>query len=182
MSPLAGMRWNWPVLASAASIIGCAVPVAANQYLTDAQSLQVIFGADVSVKHDNKFLSEEQRRQLESASGLRFRESSYDFFIVEHQEKLAGYALVLDEIGKSEPITFMVGMTPEGKVMDVTIMIFRESRGWEVKEPRFLHQFHNKRASDPVQIDRDLINYSGATLSSRAIARGPERTAKRHAA
>ena len=175
MSPFAGMRWNWPVLASAASIVGCAVPAAANQYLTETQSLQIIFGADVAVRHETRSLSEEQRKQLESSSSLRFRESSYDFSIVEHEGKLAGYALILEETGKSEPITFMVGMTPEGKVLDVAIMIFRESRGWEVKEPRFLHQFHNKRVSDPIQIDRDLINYSGATLSSKAIARGVKR-------
>lgn len=175
MNPFAGIRWNWPVLASAASIVGCAVPAAANQYLTEAQSLQVIFGADVAVRHETKFLSEEQRMRLESASGLRFRESSCNFSIIERQGKLAGYALILDEIGKSEPITFMVGISPEGKVIDVAVMIFRESRGWEVKESRFLHQFHNKRVSDPIQIDRDLINYSGATLSSRAIARGVKR-------
>jgi hypothetical protein len=69
----------------------------------------------------------------------------------------------------------MVGMTPEGEVLDVAVMVFRESRGWEVKEKRFLRQFHNKRASDPIQIDRDIINYSGATLSSKAIARGVKR-------
>ena len=175
MSPFAGMRWNWPVLASAASIVGCAVPAAANQYLTEAQSLQVIFGADIAVRHETRSLSEEQRKQLESAGGLRFREPSYSFSIIERQGKLIGYALILDEIGKSEPITFMVGMSPEGKIIDVAVMVFRESRGWEVKEPRFLRQFHNKRASDPIQIDRDLINYSGATLSSRAIARGVKR-------
>ena len=175
MSPLRGMHWNWPVLASAASIVGCAVPAAANQYLTEPQSLQVIFGADVAVRHETKSLSEEQRNHLESVTGLRFREPSYNFSIVEHQGKIAGYALILDEIGKSEPITFMVGMSPEGKVIDVAVMIFRESRGWEVKESRFLHQFHNKRANDPIQIDRDVINYSGATLSSRAIARGVKR-------
>jgi FAD:protein FMN transferase len=175
MNPFAGMRWNWPVLASAATIVSCAVPAAANQYLTEAQALQVIFGADVAIKHETKSLSEDQRKKLESASGLRFRESSYSFSIVERRGKLAGYALILDEIGKSEPITFMVGISPEGKVIDIAIMVFRESRGWEVKESRFLHQFHNKRASDPIQIDRDLINYSGATLSSRAIARGVKR-------
>jgi len=30
----------------------------------------------------------------------------------------------MNEIGKTEPITFMVGMSPEGKVMEVVIMAF----------------------------------------------------------
>src|SRR5262249_44837730 len=76
------------------------------------------------------------------------------------------------EIGKSEPITFMVCMTSEGKVAEVAVMEFRENRGWEVKEKRFLNQFHGKTAKNSIRVDEDIINYTGATLSSKAIARG----------
>jgi thiamine biosynthesis lipoprotein ApbE/Na+-translocating ferredoxin:NAD+ oxidoreductase RnfG subunit len=135
----------------------------------------VIFGQDVVAKREVKNLTDAERKALEASSSLHFPEPSYTFYVVQKQGKLAGYALVLDEIGKSEPITFMVGMSPEGKVIDVAVMVFRETRGWEVKEKRFLRQFRGKRVGDPIQIDRDIINYSGATLSSRALARGAKR-------
>jgi hypothetical protein len=59
-----------------------------------------------------------------------------------------------------------------GKVTDVIILVYRESRGAEVRDPRFLKQFRGKTRRDSVQVDRDILNYSGATLSSQALARG----------
>lgn len=165
----------WPWLATSAALVGCAIPAAGQVFLTETQALQVIFGQDVVAKRDSKSLTDAERKKLEASSGLHFPEPAYAFFVVERQGQVAGYALVLDEIGKSEPITFMAGMTPEGKVIDVAVLVFRESRGWEIKEKRFLRQFRGKRVGDPIQIDRDIINYSGATLSSKALARGVKR-------
>jgi len=63
-------------------------------------------------------------------------------------------------------------MTARLEVTDVAVMVYRETRGGEVKEQRFLRQFHGKKLSDPIQVNRDIVNYTGATLSSHAIARG----------
>lgn len=157
------------------ALAACAMPTSGQVFLNEAQALQVIFGPDVTATRDVKSLTGAQRRRLEQSSGLHFPESSYTFLVAARQHKLVGYGLVIDEIGKSEPITFMVGMGVDGKVIDVAFMVFRETRGAEVKEKRFLRQFHGKRIGDPVQIDRDIINYSGATLSSKALARGVKR-------
>ena len=81
----------------------------------------------------------------------------------------------MNEIGKTEPITFMVGINDQGKVTEVVIMVFRENRGWEVKEKRFLNQFKNKTVHSPIRVEEDIINYTGATLSSKAVARGVKR-------
>jgi len=58
-------------------------------------------------------------------------------------------------------------MSPGGKVTEVVIMIFRENRGWEVKEKRFLNQFRGKMLRNSIRVDEDIINYTGATLSSK---------------
>jgi len=78
----------------------------------------------------------------------------------------------MNEIGKHEYITFIVGVTPKGEVGDVAVMEYRETRGEEVKDRRFLRQFHGKKLTDPITVDRDIENYTGATLSSHAIATG----------
>jgi FMN-binding domain len=54
-------------------------------------------------------------------------------------------------------------------------MEYRESRGGKVKEQRFLSQFHGKTSDDPIRVNQDIVNYTGATLSSYAIARGVRR-------
>jgi FAD:protein FMN transferase len=68
-----------------------------------------------------------------------------------------------------------VGVSPRGKVLEVAVMEYRESRGSEVKERRFLSQFRGKTSSDPIRVNQDIVNYTGATLSSYAIARGVRR-------
>src|SRR5262249_19236525 len=158
-----------------AAFSAAAIPVHAEVYLTESQALGVILGEKAVVRREQKSLDPELRRKLEQSSNLRFPESTFTFFIATLDGKPAKYALVLNEIGKTEPITFMVGMSLEGKVTEVVIMEFRENRGWEVKEKRFLNQFRGKTVRNAIRVDEDIINYTGATLSSKAVARGVKR-------
>src|SRR5215475_2411905 len=162
-------------LTTAAALAASAVPASAEVYLTEAQALGVILGDKAIVRREQKTLDLAMRKKLEQENNLRFPESAYTFFIAAQDGRPSKYALVLNEIGKTEPITFMVGMSPEGKITEVVIMEFRENRGWEVKEKRFLNQFRGKTVRNAIRVDEDIINYTGATLSSKAIARGVKR-------
>lgn len=162
-------------LTATAVMAAAAVPAAGEVYLNEAQALAVIFGDKAVVRREQRFLDDATRAKLERASNLRFPETSYTFFIAAQGGQPEKYAVQISEIGKTEPITFMVGMSAAGKVTDVAIMVFRENRGWEVKEKRFLNQFRGKSLKNAVRVDEDIINYTGATLSSKAVARGVKR-------
>ena len=45
---------------------------------------------------------------------------------------------------------------------------FREARGSEVRTKRFNVQYEGKSVLDPVRINKDIINISGATMSVRS--------------
>jgi hypothetical protein len=77
-------------------------------------------------------------------------------------------AWVLDEIGKERPITVGI-VVDHGRVEKVRVLIYRESRGWEVKSPAFTAQFSGARLADGMQLDRAIDGISGATLSVRAL-------------
>mgnify|MGYP000501211440 CR=1 FL=1 len=79
-------------------------------------------------------------------------------------------AWVLEEIGKERPITIGV-LIADNQVVSVTILAFRESRGWEVKFPFFTQQFVGMQLSDKQKLDRSIDNITGATLSVRAVKR-----------
>ena len=85
------------------------------------------------------------------------------------EDRLLGYAIVAEEIGKYRPITFMVGIDPTFQVRAVAILVYRESRGGEVRRARFLRQYVGKSAADPIRINRDIINITGATMSVRSL-------------
>jgi thiamine biosynthesis lipoprotein ApbE/Na+-translocating ferredoxin:NAD+ oxidoreductase RnfG subunit len=162
-------------LTASAVMAASAVPAAGEVYLNEAQALAIVLGERAVVRKEQKTLDEALRTKLERSSNLRFPEGSYTFFIAGQAGQAEKYAIQMNEIGKTEPITFMVGISPEGKVAEVVIMIFRENRGWEVKEKRFLNQFRGKTLRASIRVDEDIINYTGATLSSKAVARGVKR-------
>lgn len=77
-------------------------------------------------------------------------------------------AWVLDEIGKTEPIT--IGVTIEsGNVSAVRVLEFRESRGWEIRYPFFTDQFNGARLDGRLTLDRSIDGITGATLSVIAV-------------
>ena len=79
-------------------------------------------------------------------------------------------AWVLEETGKEKPITtgFVINNT---KIERVRVLIFRESRGWEVRHTFFTEQFDNAGLKDNMELDRNIDNISGATLSVRAMSK-----------
>lgn len=79
-------------------------------------------------------------------------------------------AWVLDEIGKEQPITVGFVIGPTG-IERLRILIYRESRGAEVRYPAFTGQFSGARLSADKTLDRPINGISGATLSVRAVDR-----------
>lgn len=81
-------------------------------------------------------------------------------------------AWVLNEIGKEKPITtgFVIH---DQKIERVRVLIFRESRGWEVRHTFFTEQFDNASLNKDQELglDKNIDNISGATLSVRAITK-----------
>ena len=86
-------------------------------------------------------------------------------------------AIVDDQIGQHEPITFAVRLSADCKVERVEIMVYREAYGEGVRAARFRGQFTGKKAVDPMRAGREIQIVSGATVSSRSLAIGVRRAA-----
>lgn len=145
----------------------------AHVLLTPAEAVREVFPL-AATYHVHEFTpSASQRSRLEESLGRRLFEPTYPFLVVyDAAGALQGYALVTDERGKYRPITFMVGVTPDFRVSDTAVMVYRETRGGEVQRERFLRQYRGRTLRDPIQINRDIINISGATISVRSMNAG----------
>lgn len=75
---------------------------------------------------------------------------------------------VLDEVGKDLPITAGV-VVRDGAIDQMRVLVFRESRGWEVKYPFFTSQFSMARLTEDYRLNRHVDGITGATLSVRAM-------------
>ena len=158
-------------IAAAASRAG-----AQEMLLTREQAVREIFPEVARTADERRALAAAAKRDLERTLGRRIVEDTIDVVkVYDAQGTLRGYAVVTEEIGKYRPITFMVGATPELRVRDVAVMVYRESRGGDVKRRRFLAQYRGKSAKDPIDLGRDIINISGATISVRSLNAGVKR-------
>lgn len=158
------------LLMSGCLLLGAVARLAAQEqtvYLTLDQAPKALFpGAQMTRK--DVAATPAFRDQIKAKLGRlqpSVWEPSYVTFTANQDGKTIGYAVVVDEIGKVSPITFIVSVTPDFKVRDVAVMVYREIRGGEITQRRFLAQYKGKRASDPIQLDRDVVGITGATLS-----------------
>jgi len=77
---------------------------------------------------------------------------------------------ILEETGKEELITagFVV---VAGRIDHVRVLVYRESRGQEVRQASFLKQFRDAKLANGNRLDRDIDGIVGATLSVGAMER-----------
>ncbi|MDQ6983685.1 MAG: FMN-binding protein, partial [Ghiorsea sp.] len=75
---------------------------------------------------------------------------------------------ILNEIGKEENIT--VGFViANQRIEELKVLVFRESRGWEIKHDFFTRQFKQLFLQDDLRLNQKIDSITGATLSVRAV-------------
>lgn len=117
----------------------------------------------------------EKIRQRMGKTKTSLWEDSYVTFVAKKGEATLGYAVIVEEIGKHRPITFVVGVGTDGKIKDVALMVYREAYGGEVRDRRFLQQYKGKELKASLLPYRDIQNISGATLSVEAVGRASKK-------
>ena len=162
----------WLVLPVAA----LSVPAYATSYLTVEEAQRLMFpGATLEPAFVT--LSDAQRAVIASAAGVAVPSKDVHVWRVAG----GGFFFVDEVIGKHEAIGYALGLNADGSVKQVEILDYREAYGWEVRNEKWRRQFVGKTAANPVLLDRDIRNISGATLSSRHVTEGVRRLLKTHA-
>jgi hypothetical protein len=109
------------------------------------------------------WLSGERRTAVEHILGHR-----YPTLRVRYWRTGQRSAWILEEVGKEQPITVGI-IVDDGHIERIKVLIFRESRGWEIRHPFFTDQFKAAKLNPDRELDRHIDGISGATLSVRAM-------------
>jgi len=150
-------------------------PAFAAHYLSVEQAQKALFPEATHFAPTNVTLTPEIKRQVEQASGVRVRSAMQPVWRAEAGGKMIGWFVLDEVIGKHELITYAVALGMDGAVQGVEILDYRETRGAEVRNPRWRAQFTGKKPGDALQLDEDIKNISGATLSCRSMTNGIKR-------
>lgn len=146
-----------------------ASPANAEVYLTKEQALQLILGEHHGAVYEPHAVTQEIEKEIRKLRLPRFLTKKIHFFVKKGGEKKDWqYALIDNVIGKHQPITYIAGFDTNGHITQVEIMIFREIRGWEVRERRFLKQLEHHSPDDKTTATTPQ-HITGATISCEAI-------------
>jgi hypothetical protein len=147
----------------------------AEVFMTEEDAVKIMLAGSERVRKDVIRLSQEKKDVIEQRIGWKFPEESFELYIGETGDSIDGYAMVHNTIGKHKHMTYMVGVDNRGACTDVELLVFREAKGSEVRRKRFNAQYEGKTVSDPIRINKDIINITGATMSVRSISAGVKR-------
>jgi Na+-translocating ferredoxin:NAD+ oxidoreductase RnfG subunit len=147
----------------------------AEVFMSEEEAVKIILPKSQRVRKEVIELTQEKKGLIEQRIGWKFPENAFELYIGETGDKIDGYAMVHNTIGKHKHMTYMVGVDANGACSDVELLVFREARGSEVGRKRFNSQYEGKTVSDPIRINKDIINLTGATMSVRSISAGVKR-------
>lgn len=144
-------------------------------YLSYQDALKLFFANSNEVKKEKKVISQKEKEDLKKILGYEPEMPVYNFYLGLSGTKIDGYAIIDHEVGKVSPITFITHISPEGKILQMEVMVYREAHGGEVAQKRFTAQFKNHGYPETLRIGSPIKNITGATLSSRAMVKGANR-------
>jgi len=107
-------------------------------------------------------LTSTQSKQLKSILGHK-----YDSTKIRYWQANGKTAWILEEIGKSRPITTGL-VVKAGKIVEIKVLVYRESHGWEVTRPFFTKQFVGASLNGK-SLNKRIDGIVGATLSVNAL-------------
>ncbi len=166
---------NWPHIVAVAVVAATAAPASATDYLSVPDAQRVLLPQARSFVPFQVVLTAPQLGQIKRLSGVPQRTNQPRIWRAMSGAATIGWVLVDEVIGKHEFITYATAISPDGHVLGVEILSYRESHGGQVRDERWRSRFRGKTLADPFKLNQDIPNISGATLSSRNITDGVKR-------
>ena len=165
------VKWAAPP----AIIVSIACPAYCTQYLTIEQAQKLAFPTATRFAEAHVVFKPSDVAAIEQRSGEKVRARGQQVWRALVEDRLVGFFIVDYVIGKHLVIDYAVALDPSGRVGHLEILEYRESYGGEITNRSWLSQFVGKTSRDPLELEQDIRNISGATLSSRHVTEGVKR-------
>jgi Na+-translocating ferredoxin:NAD+ oxidoreductase RnfG subunit len=156
-------------------LIASCVAARAERYLTVEQARKLAFPKGDRFKEKVLRFTREQAKEIETRSGVPVKAEGNRVFYAYQGAQLVGVLFIDHVLGKHEIIDYSVAISPEGKVLGIEILEYRESYGYEIRNPKWRKQFVGAKAGDRLRLNKDIYNISGATMSCRHVTDGTKR-------
>lgn len=147
----------------------------ATTYFTADSVKRALFPSATGFVDRSLSLTKPQMTDISKAARTRVTNNRVAAFDMQGASGRLGTLFIDKVYGKHEFITYAVALDASGAVRGVEIMDYRETYGYEVRNAKWRAQFAGKRHGEPLRIDAEVKNISGATLSCVHITEGVRR-------
>ena len=166
------MQYEWLITAAVAAAFAPSAPVAyAAEYLSAEAARRAAF-PDASEFQPVQIAADVKAAVSREAGRFAVEPRIWRVLADGHG---IGWFMLDEVIGKVDLITYALAVDAGGTVKSLDVLAYRESHGDAIRLAAWRAQFAGKRASDPVRVDADIRNLSGATLSCRHVTEGVRR-------
>ncbi|ABV86038.1 FMN-binding protein [Shewanella pealeana] len=111
------------------------------------------------------WIDDETKEVIESILSHSFRKMRLRYWQQDNES-----VWIMDEIGKEAPITVGIHVK-DGAISQTKVLVYRESRGDEVRHDFFTDQFKSAKLTPELKLDTHIDGITGATLSVRALTK-----------
>lgn len=141
----------------------------AAEFLTFDDALKLAFPDSGKVERFRPEVTPDQQRAILERSQSRAEAKLGGVYVGHSGGVIDGVAYVDHVIGRTEFITWLCVLTPDGAVRRMEVMAYREPYGGEIRDRAFLRQFEGKGPDSVLRAGREIANIGGATLSVNAL-------------
>lgn len=150
-------------------------------FLTQQEALGMAFPEPAAVERASAFLDQ---AQLDSArtlagSGVRVEQRVVTYYVGRRDGRPLGVAYFDAHRVRTMREVAMFVVSPEGSIDRVEILKFSEPREYMASEA-WIEQLEGRTLTADLQVDRGIVNMTGATLTAGALTRASRRILALH--
>ena len=147
--------------------------------IRDAAEKYIIsqFDIDVSISMHTLKLDAGLKESMQNKVKQKFYRNELYYWTISNNDTTIAYALMDNVLGKSMPITFLVIMGIDGRIINLDVIKYREAYGGEVDNKNWLAQFTNSTDTSQFIVGKNIDGISGATISVNSLSKGIQKIA-----
>lgn len=157
------------------------LPAAAQAVLTQQEGLRLAFPEPATIERRTAYLTDAEvdSARARAGAGVDVGLAVVPYYVGVREGEALGVAYFDVHRVRTLPEVVMVVVTPDARVERVEILRFSEPPEYRPPDG-WLRQFRGKALTEALALKRDIVNMTGATLSSQAVTAAVRRVLALH--
>lgn len=176
------LRVGWRVLAAGMLVLvsGAGAQVDAQVFMTQEEALDLAFPGASSIERKTAFLNDQQSQGIMELAGTEVDRRVVTYYAAHDGDGWTGAAYFDAHRVRTLDEVLMIVVDRDGRVGRIEVLKFAEPPDYLAPEG-WVAQFVGEPLSDDLSLKGDIVNITGATLTSQAVTEAVRRTLALHA-